>query len=185
VTDGIYEPMNDDATDDDAIDQDQMFGEDDGGDDAMDRSWSPPERPRELDAFGTTVAEQREGETLDQRIAQEEPDPNMEVDLVEGEPAVRADEAGDVEDDDLADDLDPSAAEVPDELFDEGVLDDGEVGDLRAGRLVDPDEGLGEDTEKDLVARDVGIDAGAAGAEEAAMHIVDEADYAIDEGSSR
>jgi len=54
------------------------------------------------------------------------------------------------------------------------VLDDGEVGHERSGRLVDPDEGIGEDTEKDLVGDDVGIDAGAAGAEEAAVHTVDD-----------
>jgi hypothetical protein len=137
----------------------------------MDRSWSPPEKPRELDAFGTTVAEQREGETLDQRLAQEEPDPNLEIDLVDGEPAVRADEAGDLPDD--IDDIDAGSGEVPDDLFDDGILDDGEVGEARAGRLVASDEGLGEDTEKDLVGHDVGIDAGAASAEEAAVHIVD------------
>ncbi|MCL2541688.1 MAG: DUF5709 domain-containing protein [Nocardioidaceae bacterium] len=49
-----------------------------------------------------------------------------------------------------------------------------EVGRLRAGRLVDPDEGLGEDTEKDLVGDDVGIDGAAASAEEAAVHVIDD-----------
>ncbi|KQW49191.1 hypothetical protein ASC77_10900 [Nocardioides sp. Root1257] len=53
-------------------------------------------------------------------------------------------------------------------------LEDGEVGDVRAGRLVDPDEGLGEDQEKDLVGDDVGIDDGSASAEEAAMHVVED-----------
>lgn len=53
-------------------------------------------------------------------------------------------------------------------------LDDGEVGDRRAGRLVDVDEGLGEDTEKDLVGDDVGIDGAGASAEEAAVHIVED-----------
>jgi hypothetical protein len=52
--------------------------------------------------------------------------------------------------------------------------DDGEVGNARAGRLVDPDEGLGEDTEKDLVGDDVGIDGAGASAEEAAVHIVED-----------
>ncbi len=33
---------------------------------------------------------------------------------------------------------------------------------------------MGEDEEKDLVASDIGIDGGAASAEEAAVHIVDE-----------
>jgi hypothetical protein len=57
---------------------------------------------------------------------------------------------------------------------DDDFVSDGEVGDRRAGRLVDPDAGLGEDTEKDLVGDDVGIDGAAASAEEAAMHIVED-----------
>ena len=41
-----------------------------------------------------------------------------------------------------------------------------------SGRLVAPDQGFGEDDEKDLVAEDVGIStARGASAEEAAMHI--------------
>jgi len=54
----------------------------------------------------------------------------------------------------------------------EEILDDGEVGDERAGRLVEPNEGIGPDVESDLVGTDVGIDGGAASAEEAAVHIV-------------
>ncbi|MFZ2529164.1 MAG: DUF5709 domain-containing protein [Rhodococcus sp. (in: high G+C Gram-positive bacteria)] len=46
----------------------------------------------------------------------------------------------------------------------------------RAGRLVAPDEGTGEDTESELLAEDVGIDGAGAGAEEAAVHVVDEDD---------
>lgn len=46
--------------------------------------------------------------------------------------------------------------------------------DRRSGRLVAEDEGAHADAEPDLVARDVGIDAGAASAEEAAVHDVDE-----------
>ena len=57
---------------------------------------------------------------------------------------------------------------------DDDFLADGEVGDVRAGRLVDTDQGLGEDQEKDLVGDDVGIDDGAASAEEAAMHVVED-----------
>jgi hypothetical protein len=153
VSDGIYEnePISDN---DSAIDLDLVFGEDDGGDDAMDRSFSPPEKPRELDAFGTTVQEQREGESLDQRLAQEEPDPALALDRDDD------DDGGD-------------------------VVDDGEVGRDRAGRLVDLDDGAFGDTEKDLVAQDVGIDAGAASAEEAAVHVVEEQSWATDEGSSR
>ena len=57
---------------------------------------------------------------------------------------------------------------------DDEVLDDGEVGNARAGRLVDTDQGLGEDTEKDLVGDDVGIDGAGASAEEAAVHVVED-----------
>ena len=179
MSDGIYEPVNDDENDGEVVDLDQVFGED-GADDVLDTSWSPPERPRGLDAFGTTLEEERQGESLDQRLAQEEPDPAMEVDLVEGEPAVRAGEGGDV-----PDDVDTGSGEVPDDAFTDGVLDDGEVGEARAGRLVAPDQGAHEDAEKDMVAEDVGIDAGAASAEEAAVHVVDSEQLAIDEGSSR
>lgn len=56
-------------------------------------------------------------------------------------------------------------------------IDDGEVGDVRAGRLVDPDQGLGPDVDKDLVGTDVGIDGAAASAEEAAVHIVPDDQY--------
>jgi hypothetical protein len=55
---------------------------------------------------------------------------------------------------------------------DQEDIDDGEVGRDRAGRLVDPNGGIGPDEEKDLIGSDVGIDSGAASAEEAAMHIV-------------
>jgi hypothetical protein len=51
-----------------------------------------------------------------------------------------------------------------------------EVGDLRAGRLVAPDEGFGEDTEKDLIGSEVGIDGAAASAEEAAVHVIADED---------
>lgn len=52
---------------------------------------------------------------------------------------------------------------------------DDEVGDERAGRLVALDEGFGEDTESELLGSEVGIDGGAASAEEAAVHVIDDA----------
>ena len=51
-------------------------------------------------------------------------------------------------------------------------VDDGEVGDQRAGRLVDPNSGIGEDVDSELVGEDVGIDGAGASAEEAAVHII-------------
>jgi Family of unknown function (DUF5709) len=53
---------------------------------------------------------------------------------------------------------------------------DDEVGNVRAGRLVACDEGVGSDDESALIGREVGIDGGAASAEEAAMHVIIEDD---------
>ncbi|GAB3894821.1 DUF5709 domain-containing protein [Microbispora bryophytorum] len=44
----------------------------------------------------------------------------------------------------------------------------------QAGRLVDPDGGMGVDTEKDMIAEDVGPDLGGYTAEEQAMRVEDE-----------
>jgi uncharacterized protein DUF5709 len=111
-------------------------------DDELDRGYSPPEKWSAGQGFGNTAYEEATGESLDQRVAQEDPEPDP------------YDASGDDDED----------------------LDDGEVGDQRAGRLVDPDEGLGEDTESDLVGTDVGIDGAGASAEEAAVHIVPDED---------
>jgi hypothetical protein len=141
----------------DQMDQDQLQPynnlDDRGVDDALDEGYSPPERPRGLDAFGTTAAEQQQGETLDQRLRQEEPDLSADPDA----PLSR---------DDYDDD---EAVSESDEFF-----DDQEVGDVRAGRLVQPDEGIFGDDDKDEIATDAGIDGGAASAEEAAIHVIEE-----------
>ena len=73
------------------------------------------------------------------------------------------------------------AAEEPDpsmkldESFvpDEQAGDD-EVGERRSGRLVASNGGSGEDDESELIGSDVGIDGGAASAEEAAVHVIDD-----------
>jgi len=128
-------------------DEDQPGNIDDLGDpdvaDELDRGYSPPEKYSAGQGYGNTPWEEEHRESIDQRIAQEEPD------------------------------VDPYA-ETDDARFDDVSLEDGEVGDKRAGRLVDSDQGLGEDEEKDLVGDDVGIDDGAASAEEAAMHVVED-----------
>lgn len=64
--------------------------------------------------------------------------------------------------------------EVWDTPISDDFVDDGEVGDERSGRLVDPNQGIGADVDQEMVAQDVGIDGAAASAEEAAMHVVDE-----------
>jgi hypothetical protein len=120
-------------------DEDQPGAEDwmldRGLDDPLDEGYSPPEHEPAHLRHGMTREEQREGETLDERLAEEEPD------------------------------IDPYA-----DVNDYGTPDP------RAGRLVAPDEGFGEDDEKDEVADDVGIDGAGASAEEAAMHVIDSDD---------
>ncbi|MFF1817136.1 DUF5709 domain-containing protein [Kribbella sp. NPDC058245] len=59
-------------------DEDQLQAEDTlndrGVDDLLDEGYSPPEKWSAGEGFGNTAEEALEGETLDQRIAQEEPD---------------------------------------------------------------------------------------------------------------
>jgi hypothetical protein len=121
----------------------------DAGDD-LDAGYSPPEKYSAAQGYGNTPWEEEHRETIDQRLRQEIPDP---------------------------DPYDAARPDAGDATEDDEYLDDGEVGDVRAGRLVDPDEGFGEDSEKDLVGRDVGIDGAAASAEEAAMHIVPDEEW--------
>ena len=90
----------------------------------------------------------RQGESLDERLAEEEPD------------------------------VDPYAEDDrDDDREDENALDEQlglDEADERTGRLVAPDSGMGEDVDKQELARDVGIDGAGASAEEAAMHITRE-----------
>ncbi|MDI3315290.1 MAG: DUF5709 domain-containing protein [Mycobacterium sp.] len=117
-----------------------------GVDDVLDVGYSPPERPYAPGAFGPP-------ENMDQLLAEEEPDPSARINvLLDKEEQQRSDEA---------------EREIEFPAHDE-------VGRTRAGRLVAPDQGFGEDTEAELVAEDVGINGGAASAEEAAVHIIDE-----------
>jgi hypothetical protein len=121
----------------------------DPGDDPLDQGVAPPDRWSAGEGFGTTAEEEQEGESLNQLLAEEEPEPDP-----------YADSGGSEDDDDedrRADDLWGDDEPEP-----------------RSGRLVADDEGAHADDEEDLVAHDVGIDGGAASAEEAAVHIQDE-----------
>ena len=129
------------------------------GDDPLDRGVAAPDRWSAGMRFGTTAEEQEEGESLDQLLAEEEPDDELDDEDEDDDTAVEDDE------------------DAGDEDIDGLLLDDGP--DPRAGRLVAEDEGAHPDEEEDLVARDVGISGGAATAEEAAVHVVEEDDYDI------
>jgi hypothetical protein len=105
---------------------------------------TPRDTPVAADDFGTTATEMHDGESLDGRVAREEPDVLDAVDQPADESAT---------------------ADTP---FAEGA-------GQGIGRIVEPDQGGGPDTEKDMVASDVGTDLGGYSAEESAMHLEPEA----------
>ena len=123
-------PSDYDDDDDDQLTQEDGLI-DRGVDDLLDEGYSPPDK----------WTEPKDDETLDELLAEEQPDPAMQL-------------------------ADPDA---PDEQS-----GDDEVGDQRAGRLVAPDEGSGEDVDRDMIGSEVGIDGAAASAEEAAVHLIEE-----------
>ena len=116
-----------------AVDGDQLTPSDaltgDDTEDPLDAGYTLPERASHS-WRGETPDEALRGESLDDHLAEEEPEVWDETEDVEG--------------------------------------------DERAGRLVAPDEGDHAPVESDLLASDVGRAGGAASAEEAAVHIVDE-----------
>lgn len=91
------------------------------GTDALDAGYVPPDRPFGLDEDGVTGAGMREGDTLDERLAREQPEDEV---------------------------VDPD----------------------RAGRVTIAGQGAALETPDALDGVDVGIDGGAASAEEAAVH---------------
>ena len=136
----------DDGVEDDGVLEpaDSLEGDDPTAD-VLDVGVDAGEGYRGATRFGVTGEEESRGESLDQLLAEEEPD-----------------------------DVDDPDAEWEDE--DEPNGDDRES-QARAGRLVAPDEGAHDDAETDSVAQDVGIDGGAASAEEAAVHLTDDPPY--------
>jgi uncharacterized protein DUF5709 len=133
----------------------------DPGEDPLDRGVAPPQRWSAGMRYGTTAEEQQDGESLDRLLSEEEPDTPFD------------------DEDDLPEDA-AEEQDAGDEDVDGLLLDDGP--DPRAGRLVAEDEGAHAPAEEDLVARDAGIDGGAAGAEEAAVHVVEDDDTDIRSG---
>ncbi|MFJ8663423.1 DUF5709 domain-containing protein [Streptomyces sp. NPDC093795] len=145
--DDVYQPTHSDASNrpSGALDPDNALVTDPIDDMAV-PGYSPPDRPRGVNRYGTTPREQREGDTLDHRLAQEIPE----------EPPLEGDGIGDLPEGD-------------------GEPVDEEAGATRAGRLAPVDASPGRIDR--AVARDVGLDDGAAPAEEAAMHV----DTAVDD----
>lgn len=121
-----------------------------GVDDALDEGIIAPFDYSPAQTFGNTAREMREGETLEMRIKQEEPERR----------------SSDAEDQDW-----------------NPLKERRQVGSQRAGRLVAHSHGYDSvDAEKEAVGEDVGFAGGAASAEEAAMHIINDEDLAEDDG---
>lgn len=143
--DDVYQPDGSEIQEDAGPLEPEDTLVDRGVEDVLDEGYSPPERPLGVEQTGTTAEEQHDGESLDQRLTRERPD---------APPLPAGDRLGDVSDTD-------------------GELVDPEAGDRRAGRLTTPEQWVASPVQ-DGVADDVGIDGGAASAEEAAVHVVDD-----------
>ncbi len=128
------------------------------GDDPLDRGVAAPDRWTA--AMRYALDGEEDSESLDELLAEEEPDL----------------------DDDSAGDWDENATGRDVSRFERDY-----VADPRAGRLVTGDEDTDDpgdtlrDTEATLIARDTGIDGGAASAEEAAVHLIGDPDDENDE----
>jgi hypothetical protein len=144
VVAGMTDQPDEVAEDDGVLEPSDSLDDDDLRSDVLDTGIDAGEGYRGATRYGTTAEEERRGESLDQLLAEEEPD-------------VGADDG------EWSDEDDPR--------------DDDHVSDPRSGRLVAPDEGAHGDDEADVVALDVGIDGGGAGAEEAAVHLVEDPPY--------
>jgi hypothetical protein len=132
-----------------SLDQDNQLPEEDtlvdrGLADNLDEGYSPPEKPLGLD--------EHVNESLDERLAREEPDFGAEDDRA----GVRPDAGGSAT---------PSSGTSDEE---------DEVGELRSGRLVASERDSLDEGGDALSAYDAGIDGGAASAEEAAVHVLDD-----------
>jgi hypothetical protein len=128
--------------DDGVLDPADSLEGDDLSEDVLDTGIDAGDKYRAATRFGTTADEESRGESLDQLLAEEEPE-------------LTAD----------------------DDWIDDDTTEDGTPADPRSGRLVAPDEGAHPDAESEAVAIDVGIDGGAAGAEEAAVHLTEDPPY--------
>ncbi|MGW6979192.1 DUF5709 domain-containing protein [Streptomyces sp. NPDC054932] len=138
--DEVYQPHDGDDPAQGSPDMDNALDEP-GLDEMLDTGYSPPERPFAVNDSATTAEGRHTGETLDQRLAREVPEP-------EGDAAAW---------NEFADE----SADAP------------RSGPVRAGRLA-PAEETGPSRNISVVAHDVGVNGGAASAEEAAMHIIEE-----------
>jgi uncharacterized protein DUF5709 len=88
--DSVYEGGVEDAEDMDPAENLTGDGTLESLDEPEQTRWDPPDYEPKNTRYGTTLAEQREGESLDQRLAQEEPDIDADILVETGMPRPRA-----------------------------------------------------------------------------------------------
>jgi len=151
--------------DDGVLEPDEDLTTDDYQDDPLDTGIEPPDKYGASTWYGITEAEAKQGESLDQLLAEEEPDVGV---------TLEDEDEDENEDDDLLEE-----DEAPPEDAGEGEIDDRwpDGPGPRSGRLV---------SDGRLTATDVGANGGAAGAEEAAVHLMENSEirYSPKDGES-
>lgn len=165
-----YEQVPDESEQLDQLSEDDSLI-DRGVEDPLDEGYIAPDQWSAGEGYGNTAAEAEQGESLDMRLRQENPDVGPGSYGGEGTPeqewGANNPGTGDLlEGREEADEFDDARGA--------DSINDPEVGNQRAGRLVDAETVDGEDVESEVLGTDVGLAGGAASAEEAAMHIVDE-----------
>ncbi|MFD7556404.1 MULTISPECIES: DUF5709 domain-containing protein [unclassified Streptomyces] len=155
--DDVHQPQAEAEPGESQPDMENALGEPDL-DETLDTGYSPPDRPVAVTRHGTTGREQQAGETLDERLAQEEP-----------EEEAMADDAHVIPWGNAAGDPAPGSEDMTGDPSDDATT----AGRERAGRMAPTYEGPPV-RHISVVARDAGIDGGAASAEEAAMHVVEQ-----------
>ncbi|MER5917333.1 DUF5709 domain-containing protein [Streptomyces sp. NPDC001982] len=139
-------PSYDDLASSNPLRSQEEYDEDELGEDVLDRGYSPASAPLAVNDWGVTAREAASHEDLAHRLRRE---------VAEAGAPDGGDGLGDT-------------------IGTDGELIGDQVGDERAGRLLSWDTDVlaaGYDGD-DYWARDVGIDNGAASAEEAAVHVV-------------
>jgi hypothetical protein len=177
-----------DVADDDYIAFEESRAESPREADGPDPAPLPGRAPMAIDRYGVTPEEGRLGESLEYKLAREEPveegaglaspaasaTTNPAADTVRGDNVDLGSDRVDRPDRDagLAEDPSADADDSPVSVYDRpGAIPDA---GRPIGRLVEPDEGVHEDREPDMVAWDAGPDGGGPTAEEMAIHEVPE-----------
>lgn len=142
--DDVYQAGVEDAEDLDPLES--LTGDD--PDEPLDTSYSPPEHRPAATRYGTTAAEQERGESLDQRLAQEEPDIDPDTPTDDRAGAAASPRAGRL----VAPDEGAHSDEEPDAVAqDVGLAGSAASAEEAAMHIVDADQLNEQDTnEEDL-----------------------------------